>query len=49
MRKRARMSGRIEQARIIGEGLAEAGAGERGRGLVELALLHQGLGEKGGR
>ena len=41
--------GEVEQARIIfGEGLADTGAGQRGRGFVELALLHQGLGEKGG-
>src|SRR6266516_1518201 len=40
--------GEKEQSRIIGEGLADAGAGQSGRSIVELALLHQRLGEKGG-
>ena len=40
--------GEEEQPRIIGQGLADAGAGQSGRSIVELALLHQRLGEKGG-
>ena len=40
--------GEEEQPRIIAEGLADSGAGQCGRGIVELALLHQRLGEKGG-
>jgi hypothetical protein len=38
--------GKEEQAGSVGEGLAHNGAGEGSRGIVELALLHQGVGEK---
>ena len=40
---------REEQARCCREELAGPGAGQNGRGVVEPALLHQRVGEKGGR
>ncbi len=38
-----------EQARAAGRSFAGPGAGQNGRGFVEPALLHQRVGEKGGR
>jgi hypothetical protein len=38
-----------EQARVLGEGPSQTDAVKRRRGLIELALFHEGLGEDGGQ